>query len=501
MNLPISRRSFLKSLSVLPFLPLLHSQLNFGEEPQPLSQSQERPNILILVFDTLSARHMSLYGYNRQTTPHLARFAERATVYHAHRASGNYTTPGTASLLTGTYPWTHRAFQLNGRVAEKHQQDNLFRAFSGGAYTRIAYTHNLLANVFLDQFHEDLDIYLKPREFYLADTRFFDPLVANDFYTAYLSAEVRDFLLLSVINEVWRTTYRRTMLKEQYPSGIPEASHQAFFLLETVIDGIKAILSKSRQPFLAYFHLLPPHEPYRPRHEFQDRFEDGWMATVKKPHFFSKGQPDERLNKARRQYDAYLAYADAEFGRLYDFMIETGLLDNTYVVFTSDHGQMFERGIHGHRTPVLYEPLTHVPLLISQPRQQHRQDIYTPTSCTDLLPTLLHLTGQPIPDWCEGQLLPPFGEPGSDRSIFSIEAEHNPKNSLLSKGTIALVKDQYKLIHYLGYDGYEDKHELYDLGNDPEEMEDLYLTKKSLAADLQHELTEKLLQVNQPYLA
>lgn len=286
-----------------------------------------------------------------------------------------------------------------------------------------------------------------------------------------------------------------------YPRGLPR-NYKSFYLLEHAIDGIRSLVSSSPRPFLGYFHLFPPHEPYRPRREFIGLFDDGWVPVAKEPRFFSKGESDEHLNQWWNEYDEYIAYTDAEFGRLYDFMEQTGLLDNTYVVFTSDHGQLIERGIHGHFTSVLYEPLIHIPLLISKPKQQQREDVYTPTSCVDVLPTLLHVTGQTIPDWCEGHVLPTFDdkEASSGRSIFALEAKRNPKHAPLTRGTVALVKDQYKLVHYFGYDGHEDEYELYDLVNDPEEMEDLYLSRKSVAADLQRGLGEKLREINQPYL-
>jgi choline-sulfatase len=208
------------------------------------------------------------------------------------------------------------------------------------------------------------------------------------------------------------------------------------------------------------------------------------------------------LDQQRREYDEYIAYADAEFGRLYDLMAQGGILDNTYVVVTSDHGEIFERGIRGHVTPVLYEPVIRVPLLISRPGQQQREDVYTPTSSVDLVPTLLHTFGQRVPDWCEGQVLPKFGgtESGDGRSVFVVEAKSNPKSAPLRIGTVAVIRDRHKLVQYSGYKGYEDTCELYDLANDPEEMEDLYASERRVAADLQDELRERLQEVNQPYL-
>ncbi len=506
---PIPRRQFLKSLSLLPLVPLLRKSSPFIAETNSLPQSQGIPNVLILVFDALCAAHMSLYGYHRETTPYLTRFAERATVYHAHYAGGNFTTPGTSSLLTGTYPWTHRAFNLAATVAENYKHRHLFRAFAGETYNRIAYTHNLMANLFLYQFRGDLDVYVNPSQFSLFQSLLFDQVFPNDANIAYRSEDIildanrerRSSLFLSLMHEIRGQLKEESLRREfvdLYPRGLPEIGN-SFFLLEQVIYGLKEIISSSRQPFVAYFHLYPPHEPYRPRREFVGRFDDGWVPEVKAPHFFSKEETDKYLRDCWREYDEYIAYADAEFGRLYDFMAQTGLLNNTYVVFTSDHGQLFERGIHGHNTPVLYESLVRIPLLVAKPKQQQREDVYAPTSCVDVLPTLLQVTGQPIPDWCEGEVLPPFDDKqaSSERSIFSVEAKSNPKQTPLTKATVALVKGQYKLIHYFGYDGYEDEYELYGLANDPEELENLYTSKQSVAAELQSELVEKLQAVNQ----
>src|SRR6266542_2478024 len=118
-----------------------------------------KPNILIFVFDAMSARHLSLYGYPRRTTPNLERFAERASVYHAHYAAGNFTTSGTASMLTGLYPWTHRAINYRGMINRRLANRNLFNLI-GEEYTRVAFTQNLWADILLSQFENDLDLHL-----------------------------------------------------------------------------------------------------------------------------------------------------------------------------------------------------------------------------------------------------------------------------------------------------------------------------------------------------
>ena len=479
----------------------------------PAPKSQGKPNVLIFLFDTLSASHLSLYGYPRETSPNLTRFADRATVYHAHYSAGNFTSPGTASLLTGTYPWTHRAFHHAGIIAEHLAHRNMFRLFKD-THTCLAYPQNMWVNLLLYQFRKELDHYLAPQEFCLLDGTSRGKLFPRDTDPAFRSFEDLLFRQISFPGSLFAAfTHKLTLMAHErvdfaeladlYPRGIPNLDlYKVYFLVEDLVDGITAQLSGLHQPFLAYYHLFPPHEPYRPRREFVGRFDDGWTPVVKKPHFLSPGHSQEELNRWRLEYDEYVAHVDAEFGRLYDFLEQNDFLDNSYVVFTSDHGQLFERGVHGHITELLYEPVIHIPLLISRPGQDTREDIFEPTSCVDLLPTLLDASGEEIPDWCEGKVLPMQSrEQGTtERSVFSIEAKGNLVNRPLTKATIALIRGQHKLIHYSGYDGYENEYELYDLANNPEELENLYPSEESLAEGLQQELQEKLKEVDQPFL-
>jgi arylsulfatase A-like enzyme len=511
VSLRISRREFLKLLPLLS-VPLIKAEWpNVIEDAGKLSQGQGAPNILILLFDTLSAEHVSLYGYNRDTTPNLARFAQRAVVYHSHYASANFTSPSTASLFTGTYPWSHRALHLYGTVDPSYEKRNLF-GLVPDYYYKIAYTHNFLVVSLLHQFRRDLDLWKKVSDLCLSSDEFSDRILRNDFNVAFrgestflgIGEPLPSSLFLSWTQRAHQLG-RQELLTRQYgrlfPRGVP-SQDTLYFILEDAINWIRDQLNNFPKPFLGYFHLLPPHEPYTARRDFIDVFKDGWKPTAKESHFFSDEKSDQFLNQQRREYDEYIAYTDAEFGRLFDYMEQNGVLDNTYVIVTSDHGELFERGIHGHATPTLYEPLIRVPLLISKPGQRRREDVHAPTSCVDLLPTLLDVTGQPIPDWCEGSILPTFGDQAasSDRAIFALEAKSNPKQAPLANATMTIIKDQHKLVHYFGYNGYESEYELYDLANDPEELEDLYVSRKSVAANLQNELVEKLEEINRPYV-
>ncbi len=489
---PLSRRDFLKTAGLLAAIPLTTLLSRAAPEGQP--------DILILVFDTLSARHMSLYGYPRRTTPNIERLAQVSTVYHQHWAGGNFTVPGTASLLTGTYPWSHRGLHFYGSTLPFFNGRNLFAALSGRY--RDAYTHNNLAFALLHQYQRNLEHLTPVEALCLYDDRLADNLFPEDSNVAFYSEErIRGYraslnssLVLALLSKAHYRLKARSLERQyatQFPLGLPDNYNDQIFLLEDAIDWILARSADLPRPFLGYYHLWPPHEPYTPRAEFAGIFDGISTGIPEKPrHFFGNDTSPESIDIERRHYDEYLAYADAEFGRLYDSLRAAGRLEDTLIVLTSDHGQMFERGILGHITPVLYEPLLHIPLLIHLPGQQGRVDIHTPTSAVDLLPTLTRLSGQSTPAWVEGVSLPFSPSEAVERPIFAVEAKENAKNAPLSIATLAVRRGNYKLIHYQGYPGFDDRVELYDLQSDPEELHDLSKRKPSLVQELQHVLSQ-----------
>jgi arylsulfatase A-like enzyme len=503
----ISRRDFLKLASLVSgtvaaakFAPEL---LGSGSP-----QGSDLPNVIILVFDAMSARNLSVYGYPRRTSPNFEEFAERATVYHAHHSGGNFTTPGTASLLTGTYPWTHRAFDIAALIERDRIDHNIFRGF-GDPYHRLAFSQNLLPNYFFGQFRDSLAAILPPGSFSRLDQ------VSGDGFPHDLTTGYRAFdnflfqdgmppasLVFGLADRV-RLRYREARtLSNDYPGSLPRAGdHPIFFELKEVFDGLRATLDAlgRARPFLAYLHLWAPHSPYRPSKHFSNLFEDMWGPEPKPYHRLGDQIPYSKLNARRQNYDEYIANVDDEFGKLIDALANSGLLEQSYVVVTSDHGESLERGVDGHVTKLLYEPLTHIPLLIAAPGQKTRQDIQAPTNSVDLLPTLMHLAGREVPDWTEGRLLPGLGgEPDVGRSTFTVEAKTNPAFAPLTSATIAMIKGNYKMIYYTGYE-LEDSFELYDLESDPQEVRDLYPGRPAFAGALRDELLEKLDSVNAHY--
>jgi arylsulfatase A-like enzyme len=500
----ITRRDFLKvgsSLSGAWALSAAVPQLRVSYAQQGSSP----PNILILVFDALSAENMSLYGYPRATTPNLERFADRATVYHRHYSAGNFTTPGTASLLTGLHPWRHHAINGSGLIARNMTENNLFRAVGKG-YHRLAYSQNIWPNYFFGQFRGDLERVLSPAAFSLLDqdisARFGGDLV--DSHRAFDDFLLQDWnpsgsLVLGLAESLQLYGAVSHAKADDYPQGLPRTENYPFyFRLKDIFDGLMTTVEGLEPPSLAYLHVWAPHHPYVPTQEFEGLFQDGWAPLPKRNHKLVDPvlhHSPENVNEARRIYDQYTANLDSDLGRWLDFLDSKHILDHSFVIITSDHGEFFERGLIGHWTPLLYDAIVRVPLLISAPGQSARRDVTIPTSSVDLVPTLAHLAGGDTPDWCEGQVLPAQGGPEDpERSVFMMDAKENAAFSPLSHASFAIRKGQYKLIYYKGFRQYgeNDKFELYDVEADPAEINDLSPKTSPIAKTLRDELIPRI---------
>jgi len=508
MTTRISRRDFLK-LSGLAQLglasPRLVARLAGLRAPDPAAQ-----NIIVLVFDALSGLNLALDGYARETAPNLTRVARRAVVYHNHYAASNFTSSGTASLLTGTLPWTHRAIEDNGTVAEALADHNIFRAFPD--YYRTAFTHNSWVQTLLEQFRPSIDDLLPRDKVYL---RTYDGLIHSVFYRDDDIADVswtRDMKLADgyayslFLSRLYKTVRDASTasLASRFPRGLPMNASKDAFLLEQSASWIDDHMKVIPEPFLGYFHFLPPHAPYRTSSEFYGRFASDGLSPVHKPlDEFGNGDAERVMLQSRTNYDEFILYADRAFGSMYDSLERSGLLGNTWLILTSDHGEMFERGLIGHGNATLYEPVIRIPLLIFEPGRQTGMDIHTPTSAVDVLPTLARVTGHPIPAWVEGGVLPPYSTEPAEKQpgVYAVQARKSHQYLPLSRATISLVKEQYKIIYYFGYAelGMQDVAKMYDIQADPDELMDLSNARPDVTSRLLAELKQSMAEADRPY--
>jgi arylsulfatase A-like enzyme len=374
-----------------------------------------------------------------------------------------------------------------------------------------------MAGELLEQFRENLDKFIPREKLLYTRTRGFSAYFGGDEDVADVSWErtiSRDedgyaySLFLSYLYQRYqeRDALNNSDIDFSYPRGIPGYGADISFLLEDATTWLQENLGKLPQPYMGYFHFLPPHFPYRTHRDFYNQFlADGFAPAEKPPDMYANLEFQSGSEAENRTlYDEFILHVDSEFGRLFDQLEASGMLGNTWVVLTSDHGEMFERGVQGHQTPLLYEPVIRIPLMIFEPGRKSRADVHVPTSAVDVLSTLLHVTGQEPAAWTEGSVLPPFSNahPVPDRNVYVLEAKNNKQFAPFTMATTALRKENFKLIYFFGYKelGATERIELYDLKADPEEMNNLFRAKRETARDMLHELNRKLGEVNEPYL-
>jgi len=494
----LSRRDFLKLASLMPAAYFLPPTLTGAEQG-------DLPNIIVLVFDSWSAKNVSLYGYPRKTTPNLDRLAENAIVYHNHYAAGHYTIPGTAGLLTGVLEHQHHLYSRFKEISPFFKEHNIFGLFPD--YKRVAYSHNLLANDVLAQMTNSLDT-LKPwQELYLwanpAQKLFYqDSDISTVSWIRTMDTtedgSTNSLFLSRILSLLINRANQRHATR--FPRGIPNFGFSYRFIIEDAIDWLANLVKTETDPLLTYCHLFPPHAPYATRIEFHNQFTDDGFSLLKKPeHFLSDGISYAENQENLLNYDEYILYVDAEIGRFFTLMESSGQLENTWIILTSDHGEIFERGFKQHKQPNFYDPLAKVPLIIFPPGQKKREDIYDPTSAVDILPTLSAISGRKIQDWTDGVVLPPFNQNHSpDRPIVIADAKYDKPGQPYKNASLMLRKGQYKLIYHFGKaDPYKPLNgnplfELYDLENDPEEIDNLFEEEKDIGEALRDELFVKM---------
>ncbi len=226
----MDRRDFLKVLSTLPLLYLSDKSKFEISRQYSSARKTNSPNILFIIFDTYSAKHSSLFGYPRQTNSRLEDIANQATVYHQHYASGNFTCPGTASLLTGVYPWTHRVFHNAAAIGSKIGLPDIFSSM-GNEYYSFAYTHNPLVHMLLHELRKSISELKEISDLCITSSSLADKLFNKDYSAAFEAENLQYrnlaypsgslfFTPVSILQRMFNHYSIINRYKDDYPRGV-----------------------------------------------------------------------------------------------------------------------------------------------------------------------------------------------------------------------------------------------------------------------------------------
>ncbi len=339
-------------------------------------------NVLFVVMDTVRKDHLSVYGYDRPTTPGLVDFAEEATVFEQAVAPAPWTLPVHASMFTGQYPSEHGASQENPylrgstTLAESLSATHATACYSSNAWIT-PYT-GLTAGF------DDQDNFFGV----MPDTFLAGPL-------AWAWRALNDHDRLRAVAD---RLVELGNLAHEYFASSQTADSKTPRVIDRTIDFID-----THDDYFAFINLMDAHLPYHPPKQYRDEFAPGVDATSvcqnsKEYNCGARDIDDDEWEAIRGLYDAEIRHIDAELTRLFAWMRANDEWDDTLVIVCADHGELHgEHGLYGHEF-CIYEPLINVPLLVKSPAlRPTRRDVQI--ELQDLYHTVLDATDtQPAPD-------------------------------------------------------------------------------------------------------
>jgi hypothetical protein len=419
----------------------------------------ERPDVLLVVLDTVRADHLSTYGYGRPTSIQMDAVAKAGVVFEDVTAPSSWTWPSHASLFTGTPPWVHGAHSVSPRAPGKLR-------FAGLTVSPMRSDLPTLAERFAAAGYRPVSLavndWLDPQ---LGLVRGFEraEVLASDGALIRAATEVIGngdgrplFLFLNFISA--HPPYQNG----PGPWGV---SDPGLLEPENAPDWVRPYLYDPAGPRPG-IHLARWATPGKPNGVI--RYATGDLAI-----------PPEGLELLSFLYDAGVRGADYSFGRVLEAWIEAH--PEGIVAVTSDHGEAFgEHGLLQHRVPV-YSEVVKVPLVIAAPgRLPAGARVKTPVQLQDLYPTLLELAGIDTPP--HSLVGVARGEPreGPIAAALWPDAEW----AAFAGGRYADTWRLYRSGYWALLFSEGGTVELYDLASDPDMKRDLAAREEARAAAL-----------------
>lgn len=348
-------------------VPSWHALVNRTAAADVPAARPGSPNVLLIVLDTVRALSLSLYGNPRPATLHLERLARDSAVFRQAFATSSWTLPSHASMFTGRWP-----HELSGdwETPLDDRYPTLAEVLRAHGYATAGFVANLIYCSYvhgLDRgFTDYRDFPISPGQIVLSSS--VGRLVATSETLRYLL----DY---------------QGVLNRKTAADVNQ-------------DFLRWLAHTDRRPFFAFLNYMDAHEPYLPPSPFDERFG----SKRRRARYAHTGVDATRLAKwtmsppeVQGELDAYegaIAYIDDQLGRLVAELGSRGLLDNTVLIVTSDHGeQLGEHGLFSHGNS-LYRQVLEVPLVLYfRDRVPPGRLIHTPVTLRDIPATVMDLVG------------------------------------------------------------------------------------------------------------
>jgi len=326
------------------------------------AEEAPKPNILLIVVDTLRYDHVGCNGCKRDTTPTIDRLAREGVRFERMIASSSWTIPSLMSMFTSVPPSVHQATSYQNKLADG--LTTLAAQLKAAGYETCGVVSNPSANSHFG-FGAGFDLY--------------------DDFTIPMSVEMNLFQEFD----------KPKSIRDAVTS--PLVNRVALQWLETKRDKAK--------PFFQFLLYIDPHGNYVPPAPYNTMFDKEYAGTATgRIYDDPKGEfSKEDQEHFKALYDGEIRNVDEHIGKLLEKLAALKLDDNTIVVVTSDHGEEFwDHGgtRHGH---TLYDELVHVPFVLRWPKKVKAGSVVdVQVSQLAVMPTLLEAAGIAVPKQCQG---------------------------------------------------------------------------------------------------
>lgn len=396
------------------------------------SQEWEKPggpNIILIVVDCLRADHVSSYGYNRETSPHIDKLAATGLLFKKAYTCAPWTKPAIAALFSSLYPNKHNT--IVGAAALPARIPTLAEILRNSGYR--TYIFNAGNSTVGEKFN-----------FYQGFDTFFE-------------------------TERWSA-----IVTDQFLAQMADAVGEKFFAyihyMDLHLPYNKNEYNNAFTGDIEHYFLIPPYIHWE------------IIRTATAANAFP--EPDKQYLTAL--YDGQIKYVDSSINKIISYLKKKKMLENTVVIITADHGEEFwdhANFEHGH---TMYNELLHIPLIMAGEKFKPAV-IETPVSIIDIFPTVLELAGiRAVNIDIDGKSL----LNSHNRPLFAVGTLYGDEKYCLVKNDMKFIlnsgksEDKRFLIGY----GSKERFELYDLIKDPFEKHNLSLAMPSAIQSLKKEL-------------
>jgi arylsulfatase len=438
------------------------------------SAQPPRLNVLLITNDQLRADCLGAMGNRVIRTPNLDRLAAEGTIFEQYYAQCPQCVPSRAAMHTGRYPHVNRTPSNSFRLPD---------------------TELTLATILGKQGYTTAVIGELP----LAPTNLlagFQQVAAG--FTEYQAA------LLTAGYTLKGVAHAAAVKKEfqAVPAPWPDEVDESAFFAGRAIDFLRAHRDK---PFFLHVNYRRPHHPFDPPAPFDTMYSGAAFPASHKREGEMKNKPpgqqkfietsigfdlrtltESDLNRIKSYYYGMISENDKYIGKILDHLRESGLQDRTLVIFNADHGEML--GDHGllYKGGFMYDEVVRVPLILRAPgKVAAGKRVKALAEQIDLAPTVLELLGLEKPAGMQGQSLL------TAKPRRAVHAEF---------ANIKMLRtEDWKLVHYL----HAPYGELYNLREDPHELQNLYADAGGAKArhEMESALADWLIDTADPLLA